>query len=39
MPVNMYHDGNVSLRRPYRNSDLDIVGTSFTRRKANVAKA
>ena len=39
MPVNPYNDRNVSLRRPYGNGDLDIVGASYTRRKANVTEA
>ena len=36
MPVNPYDDRNVSLRRPHRNGDLDIVWASYTCRKANV---
>ena len=39
MPVNPYDDRKVSLRRPHRNSDLDIVRASYTRRKANVTEA
>ena len=39
MPVNPYDDRKVSLRRPHGNGDLDIVGASYTRRKANVTKA
>ena len=39
MPVNLYDDRKVSLRRPHENSDLDIVGASYTRRKANVTEA
>ena len=39
MPVNPYNDRKVSLRRPHGNGDLDIVGASYTRRKANVTKA
>ena len=39
MPVNPYDDRKVSLRRLHRNSDLDIVGESYTRRKANVTEA
>ena len=39
MPVNPYDDRKVSLRRPHGNGDLDIVGTSYTRRKANVTEA
>ena len=38
MPVNPYDDRKVSLRRPYRNGDLDIVRASYTRRKANVTQ-
>ena len=34
MPVNLYDDRKVSLRRPHGNGDLDIVGASYTRRKA-----
>ena len=37
MPVNSYDDRKVSLRRPNRNSDLDIVRESYTRKKVNVA--
>ena len=36
MLVNPYDDRKVSLRRPHGNGDLDIVGTLYTRRKANV---
>ena len=39
MPVNPYDDRKVSLRRPHGNGDLNIVGTSYTRRKANVTEA
>ena len=39
MPVNPYDDRNVSLRRPHGNGDLDNVGASYTRRKANVTEA
>ena len=39
MPVNPYDNRKVSLRRPHRNGDLDIVGASYTRRKANVTQA
>ena len=39
MPVNPYDDGKVSLRRLHGNGDLDIVLTSYTRRKANVTEA
>ena len=39
MPVNPYDDRKVSLRRPHGNGDLDIVGASYTRRKANVTGA
>ena len=39
MPVNPYDDRKVSLRRPHRNGDLDIVLASYTRRKANVTEA
>ena len=39
MPENPYDDRKVSLRRPHRNGDLDIVGTSYTRGKANVTEA
>ena len=39
MPVNSYDDRKVSLRRPHGNGDLDIVGASYTRRKANVTEA
>ena len=39
MPVNPYDDRKVSLRRPHGNGDLDIVGASYTRRKANVTEA
>ena len=35
MPVNQYDDRKVSCG----NGDLDIVGASYTRRKANVTKA
>ena len=38
MPVNLYDDRKVSLRRSHGNSDLDIVRASYTR-KANVTKA
>ena len=38
MPVNAYDDGKVTLRR-HGNGDLDIVRTSYTRRKANVTEA
>ena len=39
MPVNPYDNRKVSLRRPHGNGDLDIVGASYTRRKANVTEA
>ena len=39
MPVSPYDDRKVSLRRPHGNGDLDIVGASYTRRKANVTEA
>ena len=39
MLVNPYDDRKVSLRRPYGNGNLDIVRTSYTRRKANVTEA
>ena len=39
MPVNPYDDRKVSLRRPHGNGNLDIVGASYTRRKANVTEA
>ena len=39
MPVNPYDDRKVSLRRPHGNGVLDIVGASYTRRKANVTEA
>ena len=39
MPVNPYDDRKVSLRRPHGNDVLDIVGASYTRRKANVTEA
>ena len=39
MPVNLYDDRKVSLRRPHGNGDLDIVGASYTHRKANVTEA
>ena len=39
MLVNPYNDRKNSLRRPHGNGDLDIVGASYTRRKANVTKA
>ena len=39
MPVNPYDDRKVSLRRPHGNGDLDIVGASYTRRKAYVTEA
>ena len=39
MPVNPYDARKVSLRRPHGNGDLDIVGASYTRRKANVTEA
>ena len=39
MPVNRYDDCKVSLRRPHRSGDLDIIRASYTRRKANVTKA
>ena len=32
-------DRKVSLLRPHRDGDLDIVGASYTRRKANVTEA
>ena len=39
MPVNPYDGRKVSLRRPHRNGDLDIVRALYTRRKANVTEA
>ena len=39
MPVNLYDDRKVSLRRPQGNVDLDTVRASCTRRKANVTEA
>ena len=36
MPVNLYDDCKVSLRRRYGNGDLDIVRASYTCHKANV---
>ena len=39
MPVNLYDDRKVSLQRRHRNGNLDIVGASYSRRKANVAEA
>ena len=39
MTVNPYDDRKVSLRRLHGNGDLDIVRASYTRGKANVAKA
>ena len=39
MPVNPYDDRKVSLRGAHGNSDLDIVGASYARRKANVTEA
>ena len=39
MPVNLYDDRKVSLRRPHINGDLDMVLASYTRRKANVTEA
>ena len=39
MPLNPYDDRKVSLRRPHGNGDWDIVGASYTRRKANVTEA
>ena len=39
MPVNPYDDRRVFLRRPHGNGDLDIVGASYSCRKANVTEA
>ena len=39
MPVNLYDDRKVSLRRPHGNGDLDIVRASYTGHKANVTEA
>ena len=39
MPVNLYDDRKVSLRRPHGNGDLDIVRASYTRLEANVTEA
>ena len=39
MPVNPYDDRKVTMRRPHGNGDLDVVRTSYTRRKANVTEA
>ena len=36
MPLNLYDDCKVSLRRPHRNGDLDIVRASYTCRKVFV---
>ena len=38
MPVNPHDDRKLSLQRPRRNGDLDIVRASYTRRKANVTE-
>ena len=38
MPVNLYDDRKVFLRRPHGNGDLDIVRASYIRRKANVTE-
>ena len=39
MPVNLLDDRKVSLRRPHRNGDLDIVWAPYTCCKANVIEA
>ena len=39
MPVNPYDVRKVSLRWPQGNGDLDILRSSYTRRKANVTEA
>ena len=39
MPVNPYDVRKVTLWRPHGNGDLDIVLTSYSRRKANVTEA
>ena len=39
VPLNLYDDRKVSLRRPHGNGDLDIVRASYTCRKANVTEA
>ena len=39
MPINLYNDRKVSLRRPHGTCDLDIVQASYTHRKANVTEA
>ena len=39
MPVNLYDDRKVSLRRPQGNGDLDIVRAMYTCCKANVTEA
>ena len=39
MPVNLYDERKVSLRRPHGSGDLDIVRASYSRRKANVTEA
>ena len=39
MPVNPYDDRKVTLQSPHGYGDLDIVRTSYTRRKANVTEA
>ena len=39
MPVNPYDDRKVTPQRPHGIGDLDIVRTSYTRRKANVTEA
>ena len=39
MPVNLYDDRKVSLRRMHEKGDLDIVWASLTHRKANVTEA
>ena len=39
MSVIPYDNRKVFLRRPQGNGDVDIVGASYTRRKANVTEA
>ena len=39
MSIYMYDNPKVFLRRPHRNSDLDIIQALYTRPKANVTKA
>ena len=39
MPINLYDDRKVSLRRQHGNGDLDIIRASYTPCKANVTEA